>query len=102
MTVDEWDFLAAGVGWKFDVLQEKGFYVGNIKPLPRLQLPPLNLQDAAQGFRTQKPQMVGEVTGWPCSLAAAATFDDALVLEWGHALGKEHATKGALTEHDCR
>ena len=29
-----------------------GYYVGNTPAIPRLQVPSLNMQDAAQGFRT--------------------------------------------------
>lgn len=35
------------------------------------------------------------MTSWPCGLAAAATWDRALVHTWARALGKEFKAKGA-------
>ena len=86
--------LVQGVGWNGWVKQ-KGFYVGNILGVPRLGIPSINMQDAAQGFRTIDPRMVGQVTSWPCALALAATWDPSLARKWGQALGREFRAKGA-------
>ena len=86
--------LVQGVGWNGWVKQ-KGFYVGNILGVPRLGIPSINMQDAAQGFRTIDTRMVGQVTSWPCVLALAATWDPSLARKWGQALGREFRAKGA-------
>ena len=86
--------LVQGVGWRGWVKQP-GFYVGNILGVPRLGVPSINMQDAAQGFRTIDPRMVGQVTSWPCALALAASWDPGLARKWGQALGQEFRAKGA-------
>eukprot|EP00912_Choanoflagellata_sp_UC4_P000192 UC4_evm3s125 len=75
--------------------ERNGYYIGNTPAIPRLNIPSINSQDAAQGFRTIDPSMYGLVTSWPCSLGAAATWDVQLVEQWGQALGKEFRAKGA-------
>ena len=72
-----------------------GYYVGNTPAIPRLKVPSLNMQDAAQGFRTIDRSQYGQVTSWPCSLAVAANWDRNATYKWGVALGKEFRAKGA-------
>ena len=62
----------------------------------RLGLPSTNMQDAAQGFRTIFSQQIGQVTAFPSALAAAATWDPALVFDWASAIGVEFRTKVGL------
>jgi len=91
--------LLRGVGWDhpankwFDV--RKYWYVGNTVAIPRLNLPSLNMQDAASGFRTMFPEVVDTVTVFPCLLALAATWDEGAVRQLGVALGEEFSMKGA-------
>ncbi|GMI10032.1 hypothetical protein TrLO_g15347 [Triparma laevis f. longispina] len=94
MTTAEKYSILNGVGFATKI-QLSGYYVGNEPAVERLNIPSIKMQDAAQGFRTTDERMVGEVTAWPCSLAAAGAWDVALMEDWGHALGKEHRTKGA-------
>jgi beta-glucosidase len=75
--------------------QDDGYYIGNEPAVPRLNIPSLNMQDAAQGFRTTDIRQIGQVTAWPCSLAVAGTWDAELAETWGAALGDEHRGKGA-------
>ena len=51
MTYVEQQTLMRGVGWQNGALT-KWWYVGNTPQIPRLQIPSLNMQDAAGGFRT--------------------------------------------------
>lgn len=52
-----------GYGWPpFGPLD--GAYMGGTPAIPRLLLPSMHLQDAAQGFRTHKREIVGQVTSW--------------------------------------
>jgi hypothetical protein len=64
-------------------------YVGAVPGVPRLQLPSSNMHDAANGFRTLYSHQVGQVTAFPSSLAAAATWDVTLVYRWAAAIGRE-------------
>ena len=41
--------------------QLDGAYVGGTAAIPRLLVPSIHMQDAAQGFRTSKQSIVGEV-----------------------------------------
>ena len=75
--------------------QLDGAYVGGTAALPRLWLPSMHLQDAAQGFRTSKSVIVGQVTSWPCLLGLAATWDPLLTRRFALALGAEFKAKGA-------
>ena len=47
-----------GVGWTKGTL-DKWWYVGNTPAIPRLNIPSLNMQDSAGGFRTYWPELVG-------------------------------------------
>ena len=69
--------------------------MGSGDAVPRLGVPSLKFQDAAQGFRTLDSRAVGQVTSWPCLLALAATWDTALSRRLGAALGREFRAKGA-------
>jgi len=94
MTDDEKMRLVQGVGWSgWSVVP--GFYVGSILGVPRVGLKSINMQDAAQGFRTLSSKTVGQVTSWPCALALASTWDRDLARRWGVALGREFKEKGA-------
>lgn len=72
-----------------------GYYIGNTPAIPRLSIPSVNMQDAAQGFRTIDKSMYGLVTSWPCSLCVASTWDVDMVEQWATALGAEFRGKGA-------
>ena len=74
-------------------------YTGNVYPQPQLSIPQLKLNDGPQGFRDLS---VGApwsasfgTTAFPSSITAAATFDRALIHEWGLAIGEEFYHKGA-------
>ena len=82
------------VGW-IDGAPEKWWYIGNIPAIPRLNIPSLNMQDAAGGFRTSMEEIVGTVTCWPSLLSMAATFDLDVMRKFSLALGAEFAGKGA-------
>ena len=56
---DETLRLLQGIGWSFFSLLPN-FYVGSMYGVPRLGIPSINMQDAAQGFRTIDPVNVGE------------------------------------------
>ena len=70
-------------------------YVGNIPPVARLGVPPLNMMDAAGGFRTYWTELVGTVTCWPSLLSLGASWDPELVRQFAVALGAEFVGKGA-------
>ena len=98
--------LLLGVGWNTSaaIIKQYGFpqlekwhYVGNIPPIPHAGIPPINMQDAAGGFRTYWSELVGTVTCWPSLLSMAATFDTAMMDSFATALGQEFAAKGANT-----
>ena len=65
-------------------------YVGCIPPLPRLNIPPLHLEDGPSGVADHA---VG-VTAWPGGLAIASTWDRSLWRRFGTALATEHRAKG--------
>ena len=94
LTEEEKSWLVQGVGWT-GYQQAPGFYMGNVIGVPRIGLPSMNMHDAGQGFRTTHRAMIGTVTSWPCTLAAAATFDASLVRRWATAIGREFRIKGA-------
>jgi beta-glucosidase len=73
----------------------KYWYLGNIQGTERLGIPSLNLQDAADGFRTNIKETVGTVTGWPSLLSLAATWDGELMHRFASALAQEFSAKGA-------
>lgn len=94
MTLEEVQRLLQGVGWEgFEV--EAGWYAGNILGVPRLGLPGLHMQDAAQGYRTMFEAQVGTVTAWPSMLALAATWDASLAHKYGSEVAAEFRAKGA-------
>ena len=69
-------------------------YVGNVAPVERLQIPPINMNDGPQGFRTTDA-LKGTSTAWPSGLTLAASWDEAAALEWGRGMGKEFYDKGS-------
>lgn len=94
LTLEEKVSLIAGFGWhEFNLA--KGHYIGNIAGVPRLAIPTANMHDGPQGFRTSSKVHVGQVTSFPCALAAAATWDRQLVFDWASAIGSEFRLKGA-------
>ena len=98
MTLAEKESLLSGIGWGPDDYDpEAGWYVGNTPSIPRLNIPPILMQDAGQGFRTTDRRIVGEVTSWSVGLGLASTWDPALVKEWAAAVAKEYRAKGANT-----
>lgn len=68
-------------------------YVGNVAPVPRLGIPPINMQDGPQGFRNKINEATS--TAWPSGMAMAATWDEAAVFSWGANMGREFHAKGA-------
>jgi beta-glucosidase len=70
-----------------------GPYVGNVAAIPRLGIPPLNMNDGPQGFRGT----AGTSTAWPCALSMAATWDEELVYKWGEAMAKEFLGKEQMS-----
>eukprot|EP00928_Gymnodinium_smaydae_P037442 TRINITY_DN25992_c0_g1_i1.p1 TRINITY_DN25992_c0_g1~~TRINITY_DN25992_c0_g1_i1.p1 ORF type:complete len:838 (-),score=104.78 TRINITY_DN25992_c0_g1_i1:517-3030(-) len=96
LTPEERHRLINGAGYKgSDAGQGDGFYVGNALAVPRLGIPSIRMQDAAQGFRTTDARMVGQVTAWPCGLAIAAGWDENATWHWARALAQEFRAKGA-------
>uniref|UniRef100_A0A7R9TBI4 Probable beta-glucosidase G n=1 Tax=Prasinoderma coloniale TaxID=156133 RepID=A0A7R9TBI4_9VIRI len=91
MTFDEKASLLGGVGYA------KSPYVGATAGVARLGVPPLQLNDAGQGFRTdgQNESLPGSSTAFPCALAVAATFDEALAASTASAMAREFVRKGA-------
>lgn len=69
-------------------------YVGNVAPVQRLGIPPINMNDGPQGFRTTDA-LKGTSTAWPSGLTLAASWDEAAALEWGTGMGKEFYDKGS-------
>merc|ERR1719223_2152280 len=68
-------------------------YVGNVAPIPRLHIPPINMNDGPQGFRNAKHP--GTTTAWPSALTMAASWDVDAMYEWGVNQGKEFYAKGS-------
>jgi len=96
MSAAEKASLMLGTGWSEGTLT-KWHFVGNIPPIARLGVPPLNMMDAAGGFRTYWTELVGTVTCWPSLLSLGASWDPGLVQRFGAALGAEFSGKGANT-----
>ena len=92
MNYEEKAGFLKGVGYATGA---SGGYVGAVRGVPRLGIPSANMQDAGQGFRTLHGNHVGQVTSWPCTLAAAATWDVTLTYRWAAAIGAEFRKKGA-------
>ena len=62
LSPDEKYSILNGIGYAQGAYHNlDGWYVGNTPAVGRLNIPNLNLQDAAQGFRTTDPRMIGEV-----------------------------------------
>jgi len=78
--------LAAPPGTKPD----GSFYVGYIPPNPRLGIPAIKLEDGPAGVGDYMPG----VTAFPAPVAAAATWDSALMRRYGAAIGAEELGKG--------
>lgn len=93
LTADEKGQLLRGYGWD-GYTQRYGHYTGNIRGIVRLGLPSIRLQDAGAGFRTMHSRITGTVTSFPSALAAAATWDRALVSRYARAIGEEFKAKG--------
>jgi beta-glucosidase len=71
-------------------------YTGLILGNKRLGIPAIQMEDGPQGFRCGKmPCAPGSSTAWPSGLTIAATWDTALALQWGEAMGAEFRGKGA-------
>jgi beta-glucosidase len=68
-------------------------YTGNIAPNSRLGIPQIKMNDGPQGFRDNKHP--GTSTSWPSAMTVAASWDEELLMEYGVAMGKEFAGKGA-------
>lgn len=94
MTDTEKRSMLNGLGWDFWDLR-RGYYIGNTPPIPRLDIPSLNMQDAGQGFRTEDPRNVGRVTSWSCALGLASVWDPNLVYAWASAVAEEFKAKHA-------
>ena len=94
LTTEEKYSLMNGAGYD-GWTQFDGYYIGNTPAIPRLSIPSLKLQDAGQGFRTNDPRMIGQVTSWSCALGLATSWDPDLVAEWASAVADEYLAKGA-------
>jgi len=68
-------------------------FVGTVAGVPRLGIPPVNMNDGPQGFRNQWHP--GTSTDWPAGLTMAASWDANALFEWGRGMGKEFFDKGA-------
>ena len=95
MTETEKLRLVQGYGWNGWQGPAPGFFMGTTLAVPRLGIPSINAQDAGQGFRPTERRQVGQSTSWPCTLAAASTWDAELVRRWGGAIAAEYRAKGA-------
>jgi len=71
-------------------------YVGHTSANERLNIPPLNMHDGPQGYRTHGAPNIqeGTATSFPGGMAMAATWDDGALYDWGVAMGKEFRMKG--------
>ena len=70
-------------------------YTGNVAPNERLGIPPINMEDGPQGFRTPHSRPGGSSTAWPSGLTVASSWDIDLIHEWGAGMGREFYAKGA-------
>jgi len=91
MTLKERRSLLQGIGWEptqyfFEL--KRDWYVGNTPAIPRLGIPSLNMQDAADGFRTYWSDLRETVTVWPSLLSIAATWDREAVQDFAVAVGR--------------
>ena len=67
-------------------------YAGNIRGVPRLDIPDILMSDGPQGFRGG---ILGSSTQWPCTLNIASSWDRDFALHFGSAMGQEFRDKGA-------
>lgn len=93
MSRDEKVSMMTGIGWE-NWNPKPWWYVGNIPSVPG-KFSGINMQDAGNGFRTNKDEIVGTVTVWPSGLSLGATWDRKIVQQTGVALGQEFRGKGA-------
>jgi beta-glucosidase len=96
MTLDEKIHMMHGVGACAEVWTEKcpmpiKGYVGEVPAIDRLGIPHLNLADGRAGVGNKAVN----VTLLPAPIAAASSWDPALLNEFGQVLGKEEWDKGA-------
>lgn len=75
-------------------LDEKIDYIGGynefyIRAVPRLGIPEIRMADGPQGVRNNTRS-----TMFPCGVAAAATWDRALVRDMGRGLGQDARARG--------
>lgn len=82
-----------GIGWE-NWNPKPWWYVGNIPPVLG-KFSGINMQDAGNGFRTNREELVGTVTVWPSGLSLGATWDRRIVWDTAVALGEEFRGKGA-------
>lgn len=68
----------------------EGGYAGTLPAIPRLGIPEMTLEDSPQGVGDG----LQHVTAFPCALTVAASWDPALMEEWGAAMGLEQFRKG--------
>lgn len=86
MTVDEKvRMVHGGVAYKYAV--------GYIPPIERLGIPELKFTDGPVGVREPLHLSQNEATAFPATIAAASTWDPALIQEEGAATGREAAAK---------
>ncbi|WP_165422785.1 beta-glucosidase [Ktedonosporobacter rubrisoli] len=83
MTLDEKIALLHGI--------DGSAYGGHVPANPRLGIPALNLEDGPAGVADNMTQ----VTALAAPIAAAATWDEALVTHYGRVIGREERAKGA-------
>eukprot|EP00931_Biecheleriopsis_adriatica_P055372 TRINITY_DN32727_c0_g1_i1.p1 TRINITY_DN32727_c0_g1~~TRINITY_DN32727_c0_g1_i1.p1 ORF type:complete len:723 (+),score=145.21 TRINITY_DN32727_c0_g1_i1:127-2295(+) len=96
MTPEEKFSLVNGIGYTGKAKRpDKWWYMGDTKPIPRLDIPSLNMQDSSAGFRLEWREMLNTATCWPSLLALAATWDPSLVHLVAQGIGDEFAGKGA-------
>lgn len=76
--------------------------VGNVAPVERLGIPPLNLNDGPQGFRASD-KLKGTSTAWPSGMSMAATWDEAAALERSPVAISQFVSKSeSMTIHDLK
>jgi beta-glucosidase len=83
MTQDEKIHMVCGIGAQKP-------YVGNVEPIDRLKIPRLNLEDGPQGVADG----VRDVTCFPSTLTATASWDLSVMREYAAAIGREQRIKG--------
>jgi len=87
--------LVRGVGWSGNWRLKPGFYTGNIEGIPEKGIPWLRMEDSADGYRENRFEGIGTAIVWPSPLAAASTWDEALVEAQAAAIGREFRGKHA-------